>query len=156
MFADFASKLNTCAYSVGGHGTVASAQLGHNVLQLPARPTAAGLLVVVVEACTAPTRPDAPDEHERRVEVVQMIQTGELTNRDEFNRVILPDDIADTSLTGWVEVREEPLMVFLITWTGSSPDLHCGYEYSADPGAVVTDPLGSGTGNAEPLGEGWY
>jgi hypothetical protein len=52
--------------------------------------------------------------------------------------------------------ERDPLMVFFLTYTGSSPDPYCGYE-SAQPGsAPVPDPLGSGAGRAEDLGNGWY
>jgi len=43
---------------------------------------------------------------------------------------VLPDDYADLSHMGLIEVRDDPFMVFFTTWTGFSPDPYCGYEYS--------------------------
>lgn len=86
-----------------------------------------------------------------------MVESGELTERDEFGSVVLPDDHADLSHAGLIEVRDDPFMVFFTTWVGLSPDPYCGYEYSADPAAVEADPLASGTGEATALNDdGWY
>lgn len=114
------------------------------------------VLATTLTACGAPAAPNAAGQHERRVEVVQMVEAGELTERDELGRVLLPPDYADLSSIGRVGVRDDPLMVFFTTWTGFSPDPYCGYEYSADASSVVVDPLGSGRAEVEPLGDGWY
>ncbi len=46
---------------------------------------------------------------------------------------------------------------FFVRTTGFSPDPYCGYEYAPTLAMLVLDPLGSGQGNAEPLGvDGWY
>jgi hypothetical protein len=114
-------------------------------------------LAVIMTACGAPAAPNAAIGHDRRVEVVEMVLAGQLTERDESGSVVLPDDDADLSHLGVIEVRDDPFMVFFTTWTGSSPDPYCGYEYSADPTAVEVDPRFSGTGEARPLdAQGWY
>jgi hypothetical protein len=47
-------------------------------------------------------------------------------------------------------------MAFFFTQAFFSPDPYCGYEYAQVPEALVLDPLGSGGGGAEDLGDGWY
>ena len=47
-------------------------------------------------------------------------------------------------------------MAFFFTQAFFSPDPYCGYEYAQIPEALVLDPLGSGAGGAEDLGDGWY
>ena len=86
-----------------------------------------------------------------------MLEAGQLTERDEFGSVVLPDDYADLSQNGLIEVRDDPLMVFFTTWTGFSPDPYCGYEYTEEAAAVESDPLFSGSGEVQALNaEGWY
>lgn len=113
-------------------------------------------LAIVLMGCGAPTAPNAATGHERRVEVVEMLESGALTERDEFSSVVLPGEYAHLSHMGLIEARDDPFMVFFTTWVGTSPDPYCGYEYSPDPAAVVVDPRASGTGEAEPLDDGWY
>jgi hypothetical protein len=113
-------------------------------------------LVLVVVGCGAPATPNAAADHERREAVVDLVASGELAERDEDGRVVLPNKYSDLSQAGVIDVRDDPLMVFFTTWVGFGPDPYCGYEYSPEADAVVVDPRGSGTGEAEPLGDGWY
>ena len=53
--------------------------------------------------------------------------------------------------------RLETGAYFFLRTTGFSPDPYCGYEFAPFPNTLVLDPLGSGHGQAEPLGvDGWY
>jgi len=98
-----------------------------------------------------------PAPQEQREQIVEMIRAGQLTEEDEYGQIVLPEDLADASVNGTVQVREDPhFMVFFLTETFFSPDPYCGYEYAPDPADVVEDPLHSGKGSAEPLGHGWY
>jgi hypothetical protein len=112
--------------------------------------------LLFVAGCGAPTQPKAPGAQARRAEVVSMVRSGELAQRDEFGEVVLPEDLADTSVTDTVTVTDDPFMVFFTTWRGWSPDPHCGYEYGPDPQHVAVDPVFSGTGQADALGDDWY
>jgi hypothetical protein len=85
-----------------------------------------------------------------------MIRAGQLTNRDEHGRVILPNDLAAASIDEVVDIRDDPLMLFFTTWLGASDEAYCGYEYSADAPAVDSDPLQSGEGEAVFVTESWY
>lgn len=120
----------------------------------------AGLIVAVavLAACAnqGPTRTDTGPRQEERVQIVELVRDGQLTERDEFDRLILPADLARASIGGRLEVRADPFMVFFTTWTGSSPDPYCGYEYSPTDFGVDPDPLGSGEGEAESIGDSWF
>jgi len=116
--------------------------------------SSAGLAVIALTGC-GEVGPNAEDDHERREEVVTMVESGQLTELDEYGRTVLPDGYDDLTKIGVIRVREDPFMVFFHTWSGFSPDPYCGYEYSPDPSAVDVDPLNSGVGEAEPLGDGW-
>lgn len=113
-------------------------------------------LAIALVGCGAPTAPNSAVDHHSRIEVVNLLESGAPPERDEFGSVVLPDEYAHLSHMGLIEVRDDPFMVFFTTWVGGSPDPYCGYEYSPDPAAVVLDPRASGTGEAEPLGGGWY
>lgn len=116
------------------------------------------LCLLVLGGCGMPTSPNSAIGHERRVEVVEMIRAGRLTETDEFGSVILPDEYAGLSQSGKVTVRDDPFMIFFLTWTGFGPDPYCGSEYSEDSTAVAADPLFSGNGDVRPVdgAEGWY
>ena len=115
----------------------------------------AGLAVVALTGC-GEVGPNAEEDHERREEVVTMVESGQLTERSEYDDIVLPEGYEDLSNTGVIDVREDPFMVFFTTLVGFGPDPYCGYEYSPDPSAVDVDPHNAGIGEAEPLGDGWY
>jgi hypothetical protein len=109
-----------------------------------------------VPALLAPSRSDTGAAQDQREEIVEMIRSGQLTERNEFQQLVLPPQFAGASQGGLLEVRDDPFMVFFITWTGFSPDPYCGYEYAPDPGSLDPDPLGSGHGDEELIGDSWY
>ena len=129
-------------------------------------------LVLIAIACLAiascqvpfsgPVRENGGDAQVRRERIVSMLRTGQLKIEDASGAVTggsltLPPDLSSASIDGHIDIREGPLVVFFRTWSGSSPDDYCGYEYAPQPGSVQVDPLGSGTGDpADPIGDGWY
>lgn len=114
------------------------------------------ILAFTLAACGlgGPARDDTGAAQEQRAGIVQLLRAGELTERDEFGRVVLPDDLASATRDGLVHVTDEPFNAFFLTWTSSSPDPYCGYAYAE--GAVNSDPLGSGTSEVEAISDGWY
>jgi len=106
---------------------------------------------------SSPTRDDEGAAQDRRVQIVEMIRSGQLANRDELDRILLPDDLASASIGGDVTVRNQPFMVFFTTWVTMSPDPYCGYEFAPDTGSLDPDPEGSGQGREqEAIGDSWY
>jgi hypothetical protein len=91
---------------------------------------------------------------EQREQIVEMIRAGQLTEKDQYGHLILPDQFAGATVHGEVTVFEDPFTVFFLTETFFGPDPYCGYEYTE--GAPNPDPHHSGRGSAEPLGGGWY
>jgi hypothetical protein len=101
------------------------------------------------------TRDDHGPSQARRQEVVGKIESGEIHEIGKYpEEIVLPATYADLSERGVVSARDGH--IFFTTWVGFSPDPYCGYEYAADPDNLEPDPLGSGGGIAEPLGDGWY
>lgn len=111
---------------------------------------------------SGPVREDGGDGQVRRELIVDMVRTGQLKAEDATGgvtsgTVALPPEVSAATIDGRIHIREGPLVVFFTTWTGSSPDPYCGYEYAPEPGSVDIDPLGSGTGEpAAAIGDGWY
>ena len=118
------------------------------------------IIVLSISGCAlrpiAPTRDDHGSAQDQRQRIVEMIQLGQLGEPDEYDEVALPQPLAGASNRGRVLVRNGPFMVFFVTWTGFSPDPYCGYEFAPDPGSVDPDPLGSGQGQAESIGDSWF
>ena len=104
----------------------------------------------------AASRSDTGAAQDQRKRIVELIRSGQLTERDEYHQLVLPSQLAGASKDGLLEVQDDPFMVFFITWTGFSPDPYCGYEYAPDSGSLDPDPLGSGQGHEEPIGDSWY
>ena len=125
------------------------------------RMSAIGLasMTLVVTACAeGPGRDDGGSAQDRRVQIVEMIKSGDLTDPDADGWIALPEDLAEaSSARRGVRVWTDPaLTVFFLTQTFLGPDPYCGYEYTeaADP---IEDPLHSGSGKElEAIGDGWY
>ncbi len=76
---------------------------------------------------------------------------------DEIRALGLPaDDFGQYGYADYVIGESGRLMVFFFRAAAFSPDPYCGYEYASYPDLLEVDPLGSGDGVAEDLGEGWY
>ncbi len=141
---------------------IVTSDRGAGVLPLMVRKLALSSLVLsfgVAGCALTPemARDDQGRAQDRREQVVELIRSGQIAERDEYDNVVLPAGLADASIHGKVDVRDEPFMVFFMTWTGFSPDPYCGYEYVADEATVDPDPLGSGSGKElEATGEGWF
>ncbi len=91
-----------------------------------------------------------------RTAVVEALHVGSLTpaENDDYT---LPAGLESLAREGVVQATPgPPATVFFLTQVFFSPDPYCGYEYAQVPEALVLDPLGSGGGGAEDLGEGWY
>src|SRR5258705_328109 len=105
------------------------------------------LVAIAVTGCALPpTRNDDGPAQEQRQAIIKLIRSGQLGDSDEDNQIPLPQPLAAASRDGRVMVRRDPFMVFFLTWTGSSPDPYCGYEFAPETGSVDPDPLGSGHG----------
>jgi hypothetical protein len=91
-----------------------------------------------------------------RTEVVASVRAGTLEHV-ESDDYALPTGLEDLSEDHVVQaISGPPTMAFFFTQAFFSPDPYCGYEYAQVPEALVLDPLGSGGGGAEDLGDGWY
>lgn len=91
-----------------------------------------------------------------RTAVVEALQAGRL-KRAEYDDYALPAGLENLARDGAIQATAgPPTMAFFLTQAFFSPDPYCGYEYAQVPEALVLDPLGSGGGGAEDLGDGWY
>lgn len=92
-----------------------------------------------------------------REEVVRMAAAGAL-ERSERGGFVLPPGASGLSVHGTVERIEDDcgVRVFFLTITGFSPDPYAGFEFVPDRCDPELDPLGSGHGQATPLGDGWF
>jgi hypothetical protein len=91
-----------------------------------------------------------------RTAVLESLRAGTLA-RVEYDDYALPTGLDGLSRDGVVQaIIGPPTMAFFFTQAFLSPDPYCGYEYAQVPEALVLDPLGSGGGGAEDLGDGWY
>jgi hypothetical protein len=90
-----------------------------------------------------------------RQAIVEDLESGLARAPDEMTRRVLASQ-AESGDADRVQAIEGRLMVFFTRVTGFSPDPYCGYEYASSPRALDVDPLDSGTGVAEPLGDDWY
>lgn len=91
-----------------------------------------------------------------RTAVVEALQAGSL-ERGEYDDYALPRRLEGLARDGVVQATPgPPTMAFFLTQVFFSPDPYCGYEYAQVPEALVLDPLGSGWGLGEDLGDGWY
>ena len=121
-----------------------------------------GVCVLVVSAMTIVDSPrllrdlDFRLNQDRREAVVAAVQRDVLSHVDVYGTERLPGSFADLSMDGEIDVDQGAGWVFFTRVVGFSPDPYCGYEFVADPTLLETDPLGSGHGIAESLGDGWY
>jgi hypothetical protein len=93
---------------------------------------------------------------EQREQIVELVRSGQITEKDEFGRLILPERFADATVHGEVTVFEDPFTVFFLTETFFGPDPYCGYEYTEGSEPRV-DPHGSGRNTElKPLGGEWW
>lgn len=91
-----------------------------------------------------------------RTAVVETLRAGGLEHV-EYDDYALPPGLENLARDGAIQATAgPPTMAFFLTQVFFSPDPYCGYEYAQVPEALVLDPLGSGGGLAEDLGEGWY
>jgi hypothetical protein len=91
-----------------------------------------------------------------RTAVLESIRAGTL-DHVEYDDYALPTGLEHLSEDHRVQaIAGPPAMAFFFTQAFFSPDPYCGYEYAQVPEALVLDPLGSGAGGAEDLGDGWY
>lgn len=91
-----------------------------------------------------------------RTAVVESLRAGSLDHLGLDDHA-LPAGFEQLSNDGVVHgTVGPPTMAFFFTQAFFSPDPYCGYEYAQIPDALVLDPLGSGAGRAEDLGNGWY
>jgi hypothetical protein len=91
-----------------------------------------------------------------RTEVLASVRAGTLEHV-EYDDYALPTGLEGLSEDHLVQaVVGPPTMAFFFTQAFFSPDAYCGYEYAQVPDALVLDPLASGAGGAEDLGDGWY
>jgi len=91
-----------------------------------------------------------------RTAVVEALHAGSL-KRAENDDYTLPAGLEGLARGGVVQATQgPPTMAFFLTQVFFSPDPYCGYEYAQVPESLVLDPLGSGGGLAEDLGEDWY
>jgi hypothetical protein len=91
-----------------------------------------------------------------RTAVVEALRGGTLKHL-EYDDYAVPSGLEGLARGGVVQATAgPPAMAFFLTQVFFSPDPYCGYEYAQVPEALVLDPLGSGGGGAEDLGDGWY
>lgn len=91
-----------------------------------------------------------------RTAVVEAVRAGTLEHV-EYDDYALPAGLEGLAQADVVQATAgPPTMAFFLTQVFFSPDPYCGYEYAQVPEALVLDPLGSGAGGAEELGDGWY
>ena len=113
---------------MNGHGLARSVVLG-------------GIAALLVATCTAEAaRDDTGPAQRLRAHTVERLRAGDLSVEGPSYTVL----------------SYEPLTVFFLSWTGFAPDPYCGYEYAEDQTSVETDPLKSGHGDIEDIGNGWY
>ncbi len=93
-----------------------------------------------------------------REETIRLAVSGALRESDRYGGLVLPDEARGLSVYGTIDVLESACGqgAFFMTLTGFSPDPYAGFEYMPLGCEPETDPLGSGQGTAESLGEGWY
>jgi len=91
-----------------------------------------------------------------RSAVLESLRAGTLEHV-EYDDYALPTGLENLSRDRVVQaIAGPPSMAFFFTQAFFSPDPYCGCEYAQVPEALVLDPLGSGAGGAEDLGDGWY
>lgn len=99
------------------------------------------VLLLGLAACSPEaTRDDTGPTQDRREHTVEQLLAGNLAVEGP----------------GYEVLSYRPLTVFFRTWAGAGPDPYCGYEYADEPAALVADPYGSGHGEVEDIGNGWY
>jgi hypothetical protein len=93
-----------------------------------------------------------------RVDVIRLIDGGSLTASDRYGGYELPHEARGLSVHGTVEVIDDGCgrRFFFMTVTGFSPDPYGGFQFVPAGCQPHPDPLGSGGGNAESLGGGWF
>ena len=93
-----------------------------------------------------------------REEVIGLIASGSLVESERFGGYEMPETTRGLSVHGNVDVIEGGCgaRVFFMTVTGFSPDPYGGFEFVPAGCQPESDPLGSGGGDAQPLGDGWF
>ena len=93
-----------------------------------------------------------------REEVIDWIDSGSLPESERYGGYEMPDGSKGLSVHGTVDVIDDGCgpRVFFMTLTGFSPDPYRGFEFVPAGCQPATDPLGSGGGVAQPLGDGWF
>jgi hypothetical protein len=97
------------------------------------------LLALTITGC-APARDDTGPGQEARQRTVAALKAGHMAVEGPGYRVL----------------TNVPLVVFFQVYSGFGPDGYCGYEYADTPDSLVPDPLGSGHGEPQAIGGGWY
>ena len=137
---------------------LAIAMLGvYAVSPLP-RVGAMAAIVAVPESRFPLVRLDLAMSRTAREEMVELATAGKLEPGEYRGEYLLPAPAAGLSVHGEVDVIDEPCgkTVFFMTLTGFSPDPYGGFEFVPPGCAPVSDPLGSGQGEAHPMGGSWY
>ena len=113
-------------------------------------------------AALPPARPilvraDLAMSRAAREEVVRQALDHDLPPGDWPSEYVLPVGASGLSVDRTVYLIEDcGPEVFFLTLTGFSPDPYAGFEYVPAGCTPEPDPLGSGQGITEDLGDGWY
>ena len=93
-----------------------------------------------------------------REEIVELATAGQLERGEYEGEYLLPEPSRGLSVHGEVDVIDEPCgkTVFFMTLTAFSPDPYGGFEFVPPDCSPIVDPLGSGQGEAHPMGGPWY
>jgi hypothetical protein len=120
---------------------------------------AVGALYLAVPPLQGPlVRLDLALSRASREEVIRLAASGSLPASERYGGYVMPTDAAGLSVYGNVDVADSACgqRFFFMTLTGFSPDPYAGFEFVPTGCEPEVDPLGSGSGVAEPLGDGWF
>jgi len=113
-------------------------------------------------AAVPPARPilvraDLAMSRAAREEVIRQAVAGSLVPTEHPGEYVLPASARGLSVDGTVMLADGcRSLAFFVTLNGFSPDPYAGYEYVPARCTPEPDPLGSGHGVVESLGDGWY
>ena len=119
---------------------------------------AGAVYLAVPAARMALVRADLAISRAARESIVRQVDAGDLAPGEWANEYVLPEGAKGLSVHGTVDVIDSSCgrIVFFMTLTGFSPDPYAGMEYVPPGCSPEVDPLGSGQGKADDLGDGWY